>query len=104
MQKWISFFLLLMITEGLIASDSIPVVLNAKKFSTGDTLEFSWNGNLIGKGYAADRAKALLMKKGIKAGIINASGDLTVWGLQPNGNPWQVAITNPLNKNQKTFF
>ena len=53
MQKWISFFLLLMITEGLFASDSIPVVLNAKKFSAGDTLEFNWNGNLIGKGYAA---------------------------------------------------
>jgi hypothetical protein len=42
-----------MITEGLFASDSIPVVLNAKKFSAGDTLEFNWNGNLIGKGYAA---------------------------------------------------
>jgi len=53
MQKCISFFLLLMITEALIASDSIPVVLNGKKFSVGDTLEFNWNGNLIGKGYAA---------------------------------------------------
>ncbi len=53
MQKYISFFLLLMITEGLFASDSIPVVLNGKKFSAGDTLEFNWNGNLIGKGYAA---------------------------------------------------
>ena len=53
MQKCISFFLLLMITEGLIASDSIPVVLNAKKFSAGDTLEFNWNGTIIGKGYAA---------------------------------------------------
>jgi hypothetical protein len=42
-----------MITEGLIASDSIPVVLNGKKFSAGDTLEFNWNGTLIGKGYAA---------------------------------------------------
>ncbi len=52
MQKCISFFLLLMIAEGLFASDSIPVVLNGKKFSVGDTLEFNWNGNLIGKGYA----------------------------------------------------
>jgi len=30
----------------------------------------------IGKGYAADKAKTLLIKKGVKAGIINASGDL----------------------------
>ena len=29
----------------------------------------------IGKGYAADRAKALLIKMGVASGIINASGD-----------------------------
>lgn len=53
----------------------------------------------IGKGYAADKAKALLMSKGVVAGIINASGDMNTWGKQPNGEDWKVAITNPLNKN-----
>jgi len=52
----------------------------------------------IGKGYAADKAKALLISKGVKAGIINASGDLNTWGKQPDGTDWVVAITNPLNK------
>ncbi len=52
----------------------------------------------IGKGYAADRAKALLMEKGVPAGIINASGDMNTWGHQPDGKPWQVAITNPMDK------
>jgi len=54
----------------------------------------------IGKGYAADKAKALLISKGAIAGIINASGDMNTWGKQPNGDDWQVAITNPLNKNK----
>ncbi len=54
----------------------------------------------IGKGYAADRAKALLMKKGVASGIINASGDMNTWGKQPNGEAWQVAITNPMNKQE----
>ena len=54
----------------------------------------------IGKGYAADKAKALLMEKGVKAGIINASGDLNAWGKQADGSDWMVAITNPLNKNK----
>lgn len=54
----------------------------------------------IGKGYAADNAKALLIKKGVSAGIINASGDMNTWGKQPNGKEWKVAITNPLNKNK----
>ncbi len=54
----------------------------------------------IGKGYAADMAKALLIRKGVKAGIINASGDMNTWGKQPNGKPWKVAITNPMDKNK----
>lgn len=54
----------------------------------------------IGKGYAADKAKALLMAEGVAAGIINASGDMNTWGQQPSGEEWRVAITNPLNKNK----
>lgn len=54
----------------------------------------------IGKGYAGDRAKELLISKGVKAGIINASGDMNTWGKQPNGEDWKVAITNPMNKNK----
>lgn len=54
----------------------------------------------IGKGYAADKAKKLLMSKGVVSGIINASGDMNTWGHQPNGEYWNVAITNPMNKNQ----
>ncbi|KQC03535.1 MAG: thiamine biosynthesis protein ApbE [Candidatus Cloacimonas sp. SDB] len=54
----------------------------------------------IGKGYAADKAKKLLISKGVKAGIINASGDMNTWGKQPDGEEWKVAITNPLNKDK----
>lgn len=54
----------------------------------------------IGKGYAADKAKGLLIEKGVVSGIINASGDMNTWGIQPNGEPWKVAITNPLDKNK----
>lgn len=56
----------------------------------------------IGKGYAADKAKALLQEKGVISGIINASGDLNTWGKQPNGKDWLVAVVNPLNK-EKVF-
>lgn len=52
----------------------------------------------IGKGYAADRAKEILIKNNVKSGIINASGDLTAWGQKPSGEDWMVAIVNPLNK------
>ncbi len=49
----------------------------------------------IGKGYAADRAKLLLQKAGVKSGIVNAAGDLVTWGTQPDGKPWTVAIADP---------
>lgn len=49
----------------------------------------------IGKGYAAEMAKRLLIKNNVKGGIVNASGDLTTWGNQPDGNPWTVGISNP---------
>jgi thiamine biosynthesis lipoprotein len=49
----------------------------------------------IGKGYAAEMAKKLLQSHGVSAGIINASGDLTTWGYQPDGKPWTIGISNP---------
>ena len=48
----------------------------------------------IGKGYAADKAKALLMEKGAVAGIINASGDMNTWGKQPSGEGAVVTSGN----------
>tara|TARA_B100000575_G_C23117832_1_gene646432 strand:- start:1020 stop:1922 length:903 start_codon:yes stop_codon:yes gene_type:complete len=54
----------------------------------------------IGKGYAADRAKEILIKNNVKSGIINASGDLTAWGIKPSGKDWMVAIVNPINKDK----
>lgn len=49
----------------------------------------------IGKGYAAEMAKRLLIKNNVQSGIVNASGDLTAWGMQPSGKPWRIGISNP---------
>ncbi|RUT71577.1 FAD:protein FMN transferase [Flavobacterium cupreum] len=59
----------------------------------------------IGKGYAADKAREVMEAKGVKAGIVNASGDLTTWGAQPNGKEWTIGITNPFDTDKfvKTF-
>ncbi|HEY4655886.1 MAG TPA: FAD:protein FMN transferase [Cyclobacteriaceae bacterium] len=49
----------------------------------------------IGKGYAAERAKEVMQKEGASSGIVNAAGDMTVWGRQPNGQPWTIGIADP---------
>ncbi|MCB0403064.1 MAG: FAD:protein FMN transferase [Flavobacteriales bacterium] len=69
-------------------------------FLTQKGMKIGFGG--IGKGYAADQAKALLIAAGVEAGIINASGDMNTWGEQPNGKDWEVGITNPFDK-QKVY-
>ncbi|HEX2847818.1 MAG TPA: FAD:protein FMN transferase [Chitinophagaceae bacterium] len=54
----------------------------------------------IGKGYAAEKAKALLQHAGIRGGIINASGDLATWGADGEGKDWTVGISNPDNPSE----
>lgn len=49
----------------------------------------------IGKGYAADRASALLKSRGVENGIVNAAGDLVTWGKQIDGNAWTIGIADP---------
>lgn len=54
----------------------------------------------IGKGYAAEMAKRLMKAAGVESGIVNASGDLTTWGQQPDGQPWTIGIVNPNLRNR----
>ena len=49
----------------------------------------------IGKGYAAERAKLIMQQNGVTSGIVNAAGDLTAWGFQPDGQPWTIGIADP---------
>lgn len=54
----------------------------------------------IGKGYAAEMAKRVMKTAGVESGIVNASGDLTTWGQQPDGKPWTIGIVNPNLRNK----
>jgi FAD:protein FMN transferase len=72
------------------------VILDEKKstvFLTEKGMRIGFGG--IGKGYAAEKAKMILQQKGVNSGIVNAAGDLTVWGHQPDGNEWTIGIADP---------
>ncbi len=51
----------------------------------------------LGEGYATNKCQEIMLAKGIKSGIINATGDMSVWGTQINGKPWNIGITNPFH-------
>ena len=49
----------------------------------------------IGKGYAANRAKKIMIEHEILHGLVNAGGDLVAWGNQESGEPWKIGIADP---------
>jgi FAD:protein FMN transferase len=72
------------------------VILNDEKctvFLKEKGMRIGFGG--IGKGYAAERAKYILLQKGVESGIVNAAGDLTTWGYQANGKKWTIGIADP---------
>jgi len=71
----------------------IPDEKNSTVFLKDKGMRIGFGG--IGKGYAADRAKYILMQKGITSGVVNAAGDLVTWGKQSDGKPWTVGIADP---------
>jgi thiamine biosynthesis lipoprotein len=49
----------------------------------------------LGEGYAADQCRDMMLKRGIQAGIVNGSGDMSAWGKQPDGSDWIIGINDP---------
>lgn len=75
------------------------IILNSKDqtvYLNKRGMRISFGG--IGKGFAADKAKALLVSKDVKAGIINLDGDITTWGTKATGEKWLIGIVNPGRK------
>ena len=52
----------------------------------------------IGKGFSADYAYNVLLKQGVKSGIVAIAGDLRVFGKRPDGSAWNIGITHPRKK------
>ncbi len=52
----------------------------------------------IGKGYAANQAKKVMMAHGAQSGFVNASGDILFWGKPMDKEKWTVAIKHPVQK------
>ncbi len=53
----------------------------------------------IAKGYAMDKAIAVLRKEGIEAALLNAGGDIYCLGGRDKNKKWQVAVQHPRKKN-----
>ena len=57
----------------------------------------------IAKGYVIDRGIEVLKKAGIHSGIIDAGGDLKIFGSHPKRNFWHIGIKHPRPHEQALF-
>lgn len=49
----------------------------------------------IAKGFAIDRAVALLREHDVRHALVNVGGDLYALGGHPEGRPWQIGVRHP---------
>ncbi len=47
------------------------------------------------KEYAADRVAELCRQRGLRHGLVDLGGDLSVVGPHPDGSPWRVGVRDP---------
>lgn len=57
----------------------------------------------IAKGYAVDKAVAVLEKAGLASFFVQAGGDLFARGKKPDGTDWSAGIRDPRSKEGKPF-
>jgi thiamine biosynthesis lipoprotein len=58
----------------------------------------------IAKGYAVDKAAAVLEKAGLRAYFVQAGGDLFIRGKKPDGKPFKVGVRDPRSKTESDSF
>ena len=50
----------------------------------------------VAKGYAADKANAILKADNVQSAILNLGGTVSAYGTKPDGSSWKVGIANPV--------
>ena len=64
-----------------------------KKENADTRLEFGG----IAKGYACDKAVALMKNSGVSSGMISFSSSIGVLGGKADGSPWKIAVKDPFD-------
>jgi thiamine biosynthesis lipoprotein len=57
----------------------------------------------IAKGYAVDKAAAILVAKGLTSFFVQCGGDLYTHGTKPDGQAWSAGIRDPRGPNEQFF-
>ena len=82
------------ITEGLRLVDYQKVGLDRPRVGLEERgMSVDLGG--LAKGYVVDRAVDYLQQAGLKAGIVDAGGDLRIFGDHPHRTTWRIGVKHP---------
>ncbi|UCE81944.1 MAG: FAD:protein FMN transferase [Deltaproteobacteria bacterium] len=78
-----------------VGSQHLSLTPNSVSFARSE-MEITLDG--IAKGYIVDRAMDLLREQNIQHALINAGGDILVYGGKGEGKSWKIGIQDPWNR------
>lgn len=90
------------LTQSVQNIDWQSIILNRSEssvFLAKEGMRIGFGG--IGKGYAANAAKRIMSSlPTVKGGVVNASGDLMIWGQNGKEEGWPIQIADPQDINK----
>ncbi|MED4754360.1 FAD:protein FMN transferase [Brevibacillus choshinensis] len=80
------------------AAMTLHLAMKAVQLRTGSHLDLGG----IAKGWSAEKLAGRLRRKhGVKRGLVNAGGDVQVWGGSSSDEPWYIGISSPWNRDEE---
>lgn len=73
--------------------DFTRIDLDGNTLAVPDGMELDLGA--VAKGYAADRAAAVLEARGVTCAKLELGGNIQLVGTKPDGSPWRIAVRDP---------
>lgn len=58
----------------------------------------------VAKGWCGDRAAQAMEEAGVDSALLNLGGNVRCVGCSPNGEPWRIAVKNPLEPESANYL
>ena len=75
---------------------SVPLAMNPQQLAVRLHKGVFIDVGGIAKGWVAQREANELIARGISGGLIDAGGDVVVWGQEPTQDLWGIGVANPM--------
>ena len=78
------------------ADGTLPLDMDPRQQAVRLRSGFSLDMGGFAKGWTAQRAADGLMAKGVRHGLIDAGGDVVLWGREPRQGVWGIGVADPM--------